>query len=410
MIQRRAEALITDAVTDTRVVLINGARQSGKSTLARQFARQHDALWKSFDNAGTVDAARLDPTDFVRHEQMIVIDEVQRYPDILLSIKERVDEVPRPGSFLLTGSAHVMGLRSVPDALPGRVETIELWPLSQGEIDGAPDGFIDAVFADPLGLQISSDLVKADYAERIARGGFPEAVIRDERRRASFLRNYVADLVNREVTQVTEIQRGSEFRMIIRLLAAQSGGLLVPANLAAATGLANTTVSKYLAVMHEVFLTKIIPAWSRGAAARTLKTPKLNFVDSGVATQLVGHDGQSLLRQDAPLGALLESFVTMELARQATWSRVPVELFHYRTKGKQEVDIVLQNARGQIVGIEVKASSTVRGDDFNGLRHLAGQVGDDFLAGVVLHTGPSTVSFGEGLRAMPVAAVWQAGV
>ncbi|MCL2781353.1 MAG: ATP-binding protein [Actinomycetia bacterium] len=409
LLPRHAEQLVEDAAADTRVVLLNGARQAGKSTLARQVARRHGAVWQSFDNPRTLSAARFDPLDVVRSDHMIVIDEVQRFPDILLPIKLRVDEAPRPGSFLLTGSAHVMGLRSVPDTLPGRVETIELWPFSQGEIDRAPDRFIDAAFTDPQGLRCSSDLAKPDYARRLARGGLPEAVRRSGRRRSTFLRNYVADLINREITQIAEIQRGPEFRAIIALLAAQTGGLLVPANLATATGLSKTTVSKYLAVMHEVFLTKLIPAWTHGRSSRTTKTPKSAFVDSGIAARILGYDAQSLLRPDAPFGPLLEGFVTMELARQATWSATEVQLFHYCTKDKQEVDLVIEDMRGQVIAIEVKASSTVRGEDFKGLRHLAERLGDDFLLGAVLYTGPDTLSFGDRFRAMPVSAIWQSG-
>ncbi|MCL2490785.1 MAG: ATP-binding protein [Propionibacteriaceae bacterium] len=406
-IPRHAEALVEQALADTRVVLVNGARQCGKSTLARRVAARHDGQWLSFDNPQTLAQAHFDPVSLVTSDRLVIIDEVQRYPEILLTIKQIVDEHPRPGSFLITGSAHVMGLRSVPDTLPGRVETIELWPFSQGEIDGTPDGFIDVAFQYPRELTATSDLGRADYAERIARGGFPEAIGRTERRRASFLSNYVADLVNRDVTQVAEIQRGMEFRQILNLLAGQTSGLLVPANLAMATGLSKTTVSRYLAVMAEVFLTKITPAWSRGTTGRTTKTPKLQFVDSGVAVRLAGHDSRSLLRQDAPIGPMLESFVAMELARQATWSQTAVQLFHYRTKDGQEVDILLQDALGRTIGIEVKASSTVRGDDFRGLSHLAQRLGDDFLAGVVLYTGGVTSRFGDRLVAMPVSALWQ---
>lgn len=407
LIPRRAERVVEEATADTRAVRINGARQSGKSTLARQIARRHNAVWKSFDDPQTLAAAHFDPADIVDSDRMVVIDEVQRYPDILLPIKLRVDENPRPGSFLLTGSAQVMGLRSVPDALPGRVETVELWPLSQGEIDSAPDGFIDAVFTDATAVSVTSDLAKPDYAARIVRGGFPEAVTRTGRRRSMFLRNYVADLINRDVTQVAEIQRGPEFRTILQRLAAQASGLLVLANLANATGLSKTTVSRYVAVMQEVFLAKLIPAWSRGPSSRATKTPKLAFVDSGIAARLIGHDEHSLLRSGAPLGPLLEGFVTMELARQATWSMTEVQVLHYRTKDQDEVDIVLEDLRGHVVGIEIKASSMVRGDDFNGLRHLAERAGDDFLAGIVLYAGRTTVSFGRPFKAMPISAVWQ---
>jgi len=407
LIPRRAAELIETAAQDTRVILLNGARQVGKSTLARMVGARHNAIWHSFDNPQTLSAARFDPLAFVQEDSMVIIDEVQRYPEILLPIKMRVDETGRPGSFLLTGSARVMGLRAVPDTLPGRVETIELWPLSQGEIDQKPDGFIDAIFSDPGRVHPSSLVTKAEYAHRVARGGFPGVRDRSSERRSTFLRNYIGDLINREVSQVAEIQRLDEFRMLIRLLAAQTSSLLVPANLASRTGLSKTTVSKYLAVTHEVFLTKIIPAWSRGAGTRATKTPKVAFVDTGIATHLLGHDSESLLKLNSPFGQLLENFVVMELARQATWSRTHVELFHYRTKDKVEVDIVLEDAQGRVVGIEVKASSTVRGEDFAGLRHLSQRLGDDFLAGIVFYTGTSTASFGNLFKAMPLSSIWE---
>jgi predicted AAA+ superfamily ATPase len=391
------------------VVLLNGARQAGKRTLARLAARRRSAVWHSFDKAVTRAAAAFDPDDFVCSDRMIVIDEVQRHPEILLAIKARVDEQPRPGSFLLTGSARVMGLRSVPDALPGRLETIELWPFSQGEVDGQPDGFIDRVFGQVDGVRPTSDLVKADYADRIARGGLPEAVSRSGRRRTAYFRNYVADLINRDVNQVAEIQRGPEFRALLRLAAARSGAPLNAASLGSAAGLAAGTVSKYLATANQAFLVKLIPAWSRGQTGRVTRRPKLAFVDSGVACHLLGQNEQTLLRLGGPLGGLLDGFAAMELARQATWSATEAEIFHYRTKDQVEVDLVLEDRLGRVVGIEVKASSTVRGEDFRGLRHLAARIGDDFLQGIVLHTGPQTLSFGPKLLAMPLSAIWTVG-
>ncbi|MDR2379841.1 MAG: ATP-binding protein [Bifidobacteriaceae bacterium] len=407
IVQRHAERLIEEAVSDTRVILVNGARQAGKSTLARLVAKRHDAEWRSFDDPQTLGEAKFDPRAFVVSDRMIVIDEVQRYPEILLSIKERVDTHPRPGSFLLTGSAHVMGLRSVPDRLVGRIETIELWPFSQGEIDGTPDGFIDRVFSDPLGVRANSSLTKADYAARVVTGGFPEAQARSGRRLTAFYRNYFADLVNREVRQVWEVQRADEFLALARLAAPANSGLLVPANLARATGLAKGTVSRYLAILHEVFAIKIIPAWAASPSGRVLKTPKLAFVDSGLVAEVLNYDVRSLIRLSSAFGGLLESFVAMELARAATWSLTGPTLSHYRTKDGVEVDIVLQDRAGRVVGIEVKASSTVRGDDFKALRHLARRLGPDFLVGLVLYAGPTTASFGDRFRAMPISAVWE---
>ncbi|MDR1265963.1 MAG: ATP-binding protein [Propionibacteriaceae bacterium] len=397
-------------MTDTRVVLVNGARQCGKSTLVAQFGRSRDAVWRSLDNAANRQAAAFDPTSFVLSDRLLVIDEAQREPGLWLAIKETVDADPRPGRFLLTGSAKVLGLRGLPDALPGRMETIELWPLSQGEIDGRPDGFVDAVFALGPELQHQSSEDRGGYLSRVIRGGFPQAVARSGRRREAFFDNYLADLINRDVIQLSEIQRGPQMRALVNLLAARSGQLLVPGNLAGRLGLPQTTVQRYLGLLEEVFLIKRLPAWSRSIGSRAISTPKVAFVDAGIAANLSGLDEAGLARAGGHLsGGLLEGFVAMEIARQLSWSTTRVDLFHYRTKDQTEVDVVLENRRGQVVAIDVKASAVVRPDDFAGINHLGARLGDDLLVGLVLYNGGETLAFGPKNRAMPISALWEVG-
>jgi uncharacterized protein len=412
LLARHAEASVTEALADTRVVLVTGPRQSGKSTLVALVAKGRNAKWRNLDTATTRQAAIADPVGFVDARELMVIDEVQRVPELLLAIKEQVDADPRPGRYLLTGSARVLGLRGLPDTLPGRTETIELWPLAQGEIDGTADRFVDAVFASGEhgeALTHESAVTRQEYAERIVRGGFPEALARtNPRRRERFFDSYLADLVTRDVSQLSEIERTAEMRALIRLLAARSGQLLVVNTVGSEARLPASTVHRYLALLEEVFLVKRIPAWSRNVSARAIVTPKLAFVDSGIAANLLGADVRTLLRPGGPFGPLLEGFVLMELARQLTWSRQRAELFHYRTKDKVEVDAVLENRQGHVVGIEIKASSTVAAGDFRGLRHLAERTGDDFIAGLVFYTGTQTLPFGPRLRAVPVSALWQA--
>jgi predicted AAA+ superfamily ATPase len=249
---------------------------------------------------------------------------------------------------------------------------------------------------------------RTEYAQRVVRGGFPESVARTQpRRRERFLDSYVADLISRDVSQLSEIERTGEMRALIRLLAARSGQLLVANALGSDVRLPHRTVGRYLDLLEEVFLIKRIPAWSRNLSARAISTPKVAMVDSGVAANLLDADAEQLLRPGAPFGPLLEGFVLMELARQLSWSDERAELFHYRTRDKVEVDAVLENRRGQVVGVEVKASSTVRTEDFRGLRHLAERLGDDFVVGIVLYTGDQTLPFGPRLRAMPLSALWQ---
>ena len=391
------------------MVLINGARQCGKSTLVRLVADQSGAIYRSLDEGVMRRAAQDDPEGFIDVVPPMVIDEVQRAPELFLAIKAEVDTRPAPGRFLLTGSARVLGLRGLPDALPGRMETIELWPFSQGEIDGGPDRFVDALFAHGPRSSHPSAVTRAEYADRLVRGGFPEAVARtDPRRRGRFLDAYVRDLVTREVTELSEIERTAEMRALIQLLAARSGQLLVTSTLAADARLSNRTATRYLELLEEVFLIKRIPAWSRNLSSRVTGTPKVAMVDSGVAANLLGFDAERLLDPGAPIGPLLEGFVLMELARQLTWSDQRAELYHYRTRDKVEVNAVIENRRGQTVGIEIKASSTVRTQDFRGLRHLADRLGDDFIVGIVLYTGTQTLPFGDRMRAMPLSALWEA--
>jgi predicted AAA+ superfamily ATPase len=410
LIPRRVRGQVAAALGDTRVVLISGARQSGKSTLVRLVAGDRGVERRDLDRAQDLAAARADPVGFIDTTELLVIDEIQRVPELLLAIKASVDDDPRPGRYVLTGSSKLFGLRGALDALPGRMETVELWPFSQGEIDGTADGFVDAIFEQGPALRHTSSVTRADYASRIVRGGLPEAVSRsDAGRRARFLSSYVQALTDRDVMDLFEIQRKGELRRLVRLMAARTGTLINPANLSSDLGLSRSTVARYMQALEETFLVKQIPGWSRNLGSRTTAAAKLVFVDSGIAANEIGTEPRALLRPGGAFGPLLESFVLSELARQLSWSDQAAELYHYRDQNKVEVDAVLENRQGQVVGVEVKAASAVGPDDFRGLRRLAERLGDDFIAGVLLYTGTDTLPFGDRLRAMPVSALWQVG-
>ena len=407
LVPRKAEKLVAEALSDTRVVALNGARQAGKSTLARLAARASpNALIRLLDDPATLRAARDDPAGFVDHDGLLVIDEVQLAPELFRSIKVAVDTDPRPGRFLLTGSAQVLALRQLPDALPGRMEIVELWPFSQGEIDRCPDAFIDAAFAHGPALTRTSELRKRDYLERVVRGGYPEAVRRSPRRRAAFFDSYLTSLIERDVRELAAIERRGDLRRLLALLAGHSGSLLVPAAIAAESGIPRTTVNRYLELLTAVFLIKQVPAWSAGQTRRAIGTPKLTFVDTGVACNLLGQDASRLGEPDGAAGPVLENYVLMELARQLTWSSERARLYHYRTKDRVEVDAVLESPDGRVVAIEVKAGATVRAEDLAGLRHLAQRLAARFVAGFVLYTGQQTLPFGDRLRALPIDALW----
>ena len=406
-VPRNAASAVADALSDTRVVLVNGARQAGKSTLARAVAGHEAAEWRDLDLPQDRQSALQDPVGFVSFDGLMVIDEIQRAPELLLAIKNKVDTDPRPGQFLLTGSSRLLALRGLPDTLPGRMETVELWPFSQGEIDRAADGFVDAAFRLGPDLRHESTVARVEYSDRLVRGGLPEAVARtDPRRRGRFLDAYVQNLIDRDVMQLTEIERAPQLGTLIRILAARSGLLVAPGSLESELQISRPTVARYMSLLEEVFLIKRISGWSRNLGTRATAAPKLIFVDSGIAARLLALDSHALRRPGAPFGPLLEGFALSELARQLTWSRELADLYHYRDHNKVEVDCVLENRQGKVIGIEVKAASTVRADDFNGLRRLAAKLGDDFLVGLVLYTGSATLPFGARLRAVPLSALW----
>jgi predicted AAA+ superfamily ATPase len=409
LVARRAEAIVAEALEDTRVVLVNGARQAGKSTLTRLATRRRpDTVVRLLDDPATLRAAADDPTGFVEHDGLMVIDEIQLSPELLRPIKVTVDVDPRPGQFLLTGSSRILALRSLPDALPGRMEIIELWPFSQGEIAGAPDGFIDAAFAHGRRLSHSSELRRRDYLERLVVGGFPEAVRRAPRRRTAFFDSYLTTLIERDVLELASIERHGELLKLLTLLAGRAGGLLVPGTVASQSGIPRTTLVRYLELLTSVFLTKSVPAWSSSQTARAVAAPKLAFVDTGIACHLLGQDVNRLAEPGGAAGAMMENFVLMELARQLTWSTERGRLFHYRTKDQLEVDAVIETPDGRIIGVEVKAGATVRTEDLSGLRNLASFAGERFVAGYVLYTGQQTLPFGDKIRAVPLDALWKA--
>ncbi|GII59136.1 hypothetical protein Pth03_75250 [Planotetraspora thailandica] len=408
---RRAEEMAAEALADTRVVVISGARQVGKSTLAQRISRSRPGSRELYlDEAAVRAAARQDPDGIVRHDGLLLIDEIQRVPDLLLSIKREVDADPRPGRFLLTGSARLLGLRDLPDALPGRSETIELWPLSQGEIERSPDGFVDAAFLQGPDIKApKSRLRRADYVDRALRGGYPEAVHRSShRRRARFFESYISDLISRDVKLLSDIERPIDMRRLLNVLCARMAGLAVVDNISRDLGLPRNTVKRYIDLLDLVYVVRRIPAWSSNATTRAIATPKLLVVDSGLGAHLAGLTPARTTDLSVPVGPLLENFVLGELARQLTWSEEPARLYHYRDRDNVEVDGILERASGEVVGIEVKAAETVRADDFKGLRHLARKLGDRMTAGYVLYAGQETLPFGDRLRALPLSALWQA--
>lgn len=414
MLGRHLVGPLTSALRDRPVVLLGGARQTGKTTLARQLAAGPRRMrYLTFDDGAVLAAAHSDPAGFVAElDGPVVLDEVQRVPELFVAIKAAVDRSRKPGRFLLTGSANVLLLPRLSESLAGRMELQTLRGLSQGEFEGAREGFIDAVFARTL-----SDLAPSrqaqpvrDLARRVVRGGYPEpALKRSPARRAAWFRDYVTTILQRDVRELANIEGLTALPHLLAILAARTAGLLNLADISRLSGLTQTTLKRYFVLLEATFLVELLPAWHVHVEKRLVKSPKLFVADSGLAAHLVDLDAAHLLRDRTRLGPLLETFVVGELHKQAAWSRTRVRLHHFRTQAGQEVDVVLEDARGRVVGVEVKAAASLSSSDFNGLRALREAAGERFVRGVVLYGGTEAVPFGRDLHALPVEALWRLG-
>ncbi|HSZ14068.1 MAG TPA: ATP-binding protein [Solirubrobacteraceae bacterium] len=408
LVPRRTRRLVLEALADTRVVFVTGARQVGKSTLTREIvAGGHPATVVSFDEEGPREAARLDPVGFLEgFPGPVVIDEVQRVPGLLLAIKDRVDRDTRPGRFLLTGSANVFVSRRVREALTGRVETIVLWPLAQAEIRGAESNIIDLLFAGRAPDVQGAPVGRAAFVPIVAVGGYPEAMQRPAgRRRDRWFANYVQDTLDTDLRDISEALKLRELPRLLRLIASQAANELVYRNLARRLDLTHATVKSYVELLEIVFLARRLPAWRPGIGAREVRAPKGYIVDSGLLAHLLGADERRIGDDDQITGKMLENFVAMELLRVSEWADTDARLYHYR-QGREEIDLILESRAGDIAAVEVKASATVRPRDYTAIAKLRGARGEHFKAGIVLYAGQQTVPLGDRIWAVPISGLW----
>jgi uncharacterized protein len=406
MINRELMPELRASLADTPVAMLIGPRQSGKSTLVQALASELDgARYVTLDRGLSLAAAREDPAAFVAGaEGTLVIDEVQRAPDLLLEIKASVDRDRRPGRFVLTGSADVLALPRVAETLAGRMELLRLWPLSQGEIEGRRESFLDALLAGRPGDLVAdaAPLSRSALLARIAAGGFPEAVKRTGARRGRWFDSYLDTMLQREVQDIANVAGLAELPRLMQLLAARSTGLLNYAGLSRDLGIPQTTLKRYVALLEKAFIVRTVPAWFRNLGKRLVKSPKLILSDAGLLMHLLG-GGEGVERS---FGAVLENFVTMELVKQASFGESRPAVYHYRTSAGHEVDALIEPRGGPLCGVEVKAAATLTSRDSRGLRSLAADLGDDLGAGVILHTGDEAAQLAPKIWALPISALW----
>jgi predicted AAA+ superfamily ATPase len=398
---------VSVALADTPVVCLLGPRQAGKTTLARQFEPKYGYV--TLDDPATLAFAQSDPFGFVAAlPDPVILDEVQRVPELLRAIKLSVDRDRRPGRFLLTGSANLLLLPRLGDSLAGRMEVVDLQPLTAAEQARKPGRFLQALLEDKLkpALLPAGNPDMQGLAQRVVMGGFPEAVRRAPERARAWHRQYLRALIERDVRDVARVHDTRELARLLELLSLRTAQLLNIANLSKELELRRETVERYFAVCERLFLARRLNAWHSNRAKRLIKAPKVHLVDSGLAATLSGLGADAAVAQRERFGHLLETFAVQQLIAQAGWTAPELEFSHYRDKDQVEVDLVISRGR-DVWGVEVKAAATVTPADGAGLRRLADQCGKHFRGGALLHAGNATVKLAvENCLAVPLARLW----
>jgi predicted AAA+ superfamily ATPase len=416
MIPRHLQTATLEALKDTPVVLLVGPRQVGKSTLAHHLASQLGvAQTVSLDDPATRASAHADPSGFVAGlGRPAVIDEIQRVPDLLYGIKEAVDRIrlvgeAAAGSFLLTGSASIWDTLRAPESLAGRIERIHMWPFSQGELAGRRERFIDALFDNDPPRVSAAAHSRAEIAQMVVRGGYPEVQNRTETRTQRWFAEYLSRVLDRDIRDLANVRRPEDLLRLLTLCATRAGSLLNVSSMLSDMGIGLSTGRRYYELLGSVYLIHEIPPWGTNLARATARSPKLMIADSGLAAHLLGCSSAKFageVNSRPGAGNLFENFVTVELLKASAWCREDVAAFHWRDRAGREVDLLLERRDGSIAAVEHKLGTRVAAEDFRHLAHLRDELGDRFAGGAVIYTGESTLAFGERLWAVPVSGLW----
>jgi predicted AAA+ superfamily ATPase len=412
MNRRNLSNSVIEALADTPVVFLRGARQSGKTTLVKNLAWNGNSArnYITLDSATALAAALQDPAGFLQGmNKPLTLDEAQRAPGLMLAIKEDVDRHRLSGRYLLTGSANVLALPKVADSLAGRMEILTLYPLSQGEIADTREDFISRLFDRDFAFDNARpQCPMADLLAAICGGGYPEALARSgEKRRAAWFDSYITALTERDVRDISNIQDMSGLIRLLGILAVRSATLFNQSEVSRVSSIPNSTLTRYIILLEAMFIIHFLPAWSPNLGKRFVKSPKIHIVDSGLAAHLCGANVARLARDTMLAGRLLESFVAGEILKQSGWTEHPAKLYHYRSQAGEETDLLLEDRLGNVVAIEVKLSQTLSRHDVKNLVGLRGSLGDSFIRGAVIYAGHEVLPLGDRLIALPVGTAFE---
>ena len=413
LIDRRILSVVADRMTEAPVVLLQGARSVGKSTVLAQLARQYDVEITDLDDPSVRARVAASPSDAVVGPPPVCIDEYQHVPELLQAIKAELNKQHDNGRWLLTGSASFWAMPKGTQSLTGRIQLVEVMPFSQGELDGTYEDFLDVVLTDPAAFAVAkrSTTERDEYEQRACRGGMPLAVHVDARRRANFYRSYLGASLARDIRDLSLVRQINVLPRLMERLAAQTGQVLNTVKASTGAGVEPRSGDNYVRLLEALFLIRRLPAWGRTLRSRTAHSPKLHVVDSGLAAYLLGITAEKLARRDpaalSEFGHLFETFVVGEILKQASWRDDIREVGHWRTHNGQEVDLVTETDDGSVVGFEIKAGREVDQKALRGLVTLRDALGDQFRAGFFLNTGTEAYRIDDRIYVCPIDRLWQ---
>ncbi|MFG1605682.1 ATP-binding protein [Actinoplanes sp. NPDC049265] len=411
---RQLAAVLTRRLSEEPALVLNGPRTVGKSTLLHALADRLGRPVVDCDDPATRAAVRADPGRFVSGPGPILIDEYQHVPDLLSAIKAELNRDLSPGRFVLAGSTRYVTLPDAGQALTGRVDILDVLPLTQAEVDGTTDDFMVGRLLDGADVSLGSapsPTTRAEYARRIISGGMPVVLRRPPgRSRSRWFANYLDLVIERDVLELSRVRQREMLPRLLRVLAARSGQVLNIASTASAVGMEKSSAENYLKLLEAVFLVQRVPAWGTTLASRAARQPKVHLVDSGVMAWLLGLTPEKIATNNpaalTEYGHLVETFAVGEILRQVTWLDAPVVVGHFRTSDAQEVDLILERDDGMVFAFEIKAGTRVDRSDVAGIRALRSRVGERLASAIVLYTGELAFRFDDGTLVLPIDRLW----
>ena len=407
MYTRHIQSRIKDSLEDSPAILVNGARQTGKSTLVQQLLKKTHAYY-TLDDQSILDIVNKDALGFLTsNSKHMIIDEIQKAPSLMVAIKQIIDRERVPGKFVLTGSSNILSLPKLSESLAGRMDIHTLWPLAQAELHNADGSFIDKALKGDNTIWVDANFSFEELVECIVMGGYPDVLKRPTpARRDTWCASYLQTLLQRDARDMAQIERLTELPALMNLLAARVGSLMNISELSRSIGLPATTLRRYLTLLENLYLHISLPPWSGNLSKRVTKAPKIYLNDTGLLCYLLGLRQKSLLSNRPLLGQIVENFVVMELMKQRTWAEMKTHMYHYRTHTGEEIDIVLEAFNGDLIAIEVKASQTLDAKSFSHIKRLQQDYSTKKIRGFVLYMGQKVIPVGKDLVAIPIANLW----